>query len=62
MDLGNLQGLIGREQGQQTRQAGRQHRFARTRWADHQQVVAACRRDLERLASEGLTTDLGQVG
>ena len=44
----NFEGLAGVERRQQPRQPARQHGFARARRADHQHVVAASRRNLQR--------------
>ena len=49
------------EVGQEPRHPARQHRLARARRADHQQVVAPGRRDLHRPAGRELPDDVGEV-
>ena len=61
-DHGGLQQLARRQRRQQARQTLGQHRLARTRRADEQQIVSACRRDLERALGAFLTAHLVQVG
>ena len=54
---------FGRGQGrQQARQTLSQHRLARARRTDKQQIMAAGRRDLQRAFGALLTLDLAQVG
>jgi hypothetical protein len=61
-DHGGLQQLARRQRRQQARQTLGQHRLARAGRADEQQIVPACRRDLERALGAFLTTHLVQVG
>jgi hypothetical protein len=62
MDHRDLQRLGGRERRQQPRQAAREHRLAGARRADEKQVVAACRRDLERAPGPLLALHVREVG
>ena len=61
VDHRSLEQLAGRERRQQARQPARQHRLARARRSDEQQVVAAGRGDLERAFGALLTLDVAQV-
>ncbi len=49
------------ERREDRRQPRRQHRFAGARRADHQQIVAAGRRDFERALGAFLALDVGEV-
>ncbi len=57
-----LEQLARRQRRQQAGQALRQHRLARARRADEQQVVAAGRGDLQRALGVLLALDVAQVG
>ena len=61
-DHGDLQQLARAERRQDRGQAGRQHRLAGARRADHQEVVAAGRGDLQRPLGAFLAAHLGKVG
>ncbi len=61
MNHADFQRLGRGQRRQQARQALRQHRLARSRRADHQQVVAASGRDLERALRRLLALDVGEV-
>ena len=61
MDHGDLERRRGFQRRQQARQALGQHGLARTGRADHQQVVAAGRRDFERALGRFLALDVGEV-
>ena len=54
--------LLGREGGQEPRQAFGQHRLARPGRAHHEEVVPPRRRDLEGVAAQALPPHIGQVG
>ncbi len=58
----DLERLGRRQIGQDAGQAGGEQRFARARRPDHQQVVAAGRRDLERALGDLLPLDLPEIG
>ena len=62
VDLGDLERLLEARRRQDPRQPPRQHRLARARRADHQQVVAAGGGDLERALGVLLPAHVGQVG
>ncbi len=51
----------GRQRRQDRRQPRRQHRLAGARRSDHQEVVAAGRRDLERALGALLALDVGEI-
>ena len=59
---GGLERLVRLERRQDAGQARRQHRLARAGRADHQEVMAAGRRDLEHALGGLLALDLGEVG
>ena len=59
---GHLQRLAALEVGQQRAEGARQHRLAASRWADHQQVVAACGGDLQGSLGLLLATHRVEVG
>ena len=58
MDHADLERLARVERRQQARQPRRQHRLARAGRADHQQIVAAGRRDFERALGRLLALDV----
>ena len=62
VDHADLERLGRRERRQQAGQALRQHRLAGAGRADHQQIVAAGGRDLERALGRLLALDVAQVG
>ncbi len=53
---------LGAQRRKQTRESGGEHRLARARRPDHQQVVATCGRDLDREPAELVPTDVDEVG
>jgi hypothetical protein len=55
-------GVGAAERRQQAGQPTGQHGLARSGWPEQQQVVAAGRRDLERLPGPTLAADVGQIG
>ena len=55
MQLGDLERLVARHRRQDRGEPAREHRLARAGWTDHEDVVAACRRDLEGPAGLRLT-------
>ena len=57
-----FQRLVGLERRQDAGQAGRQHRLARAGRADHQEIVAAGRGQLEHPLGAFLALDLGKIG
>ena len=57
-----LRALRTAERGKNARKTGGEQRFARPRRAAHQQIVAACRGDLERALGDLLALDLAKVG
>ena len=61
VDLGDLERLLEARRRQDARQPPRQHRLAGAGRADHQQVVAARRGDLEGALGVLLTADVGQI-
>ena len=61
MDHRDLEGGGGIERRQQAGQALRQHRFARTRRADHQQIMPAGGRHLQRALGGFLALDIGEI-
>ena len=61
-DRAHVQDLGRIERGQEPGQARREHRLARARRADQQQVVRAGRGDLERALGGLLPLDVGQLG
>jgi hypothetical protein len=61
VDHRDLQCLVGLERRQQPGQARGQHRLARTRRADHQQVVAAGGGDLQGAFGGLLALDAGEI-
>jgi hypothetical protein len=61
MDGRRFNRLFERERWEDAREPSRQHRLARSRRADHQEVVTARRGDLECTAREGLAVEVGEV-
>ena len=61
MDHRDLEGGGGIERRQQAGQALRQHRFAGPRRADHQQIMPAGRRHLQRPLGGFLPLDIGEI-
>ena len=61
VDLRHLKRLLPRHRRQNRRQAPREHRLARARHADHQQVMPSCRRNLQRTLGEELPLHIGKV-
>ncbi len=61
MHLGGSERLCGIEVGKQAGQPPGEHRFARPRRSDHEQVMSPCGGDLECLARRGLPPYVGQV-
>ena len=61
VDPGDGQRIAGIEIGQETHQSMGEHRLARPRTADHQQVMTTGRSDLQGQASSGLTSHVGQL-
>ena len=57
-----LERVLGLERRQQARQAAGEHRLARARRPEQQQVVTAGRRDLDGEPPEALTAHVGHVG
>ena len=62
VDHGGLQRHLPLQLGQQAGQPLGQHRLARARRAQQEQVMAAGRRRLDRQPGHGVTAHLGQVG
>ena len=61
VDLRDLECLLAREARQDGAQAAREHRLARPRHADHQEIVAARRRNLECSLRLELPLHIGKV-
>ena len=61
LDTRDLDRLFVRRRRQDPRHAPREHRLADARWADHEDVVAAGGRDLERSPRVGLAAHVRQV-
>ena len=61
MDLGRLDRFIERHRRNNCGNALRQHRFARTRRADHENVVTAGDRDLDRAFDVMLTFHVSEI-
>ena len=62
VDPGDLQRFVGIQRRQDRRQASGQQRLARARPPDHQEVMAAGRRHLQRPPPAGQAPDHGEVG
>ena len=62
MDAGHRQRLGGRQRWEQSHEALGEHRLARTRRPDHEEVVTSRRGDLNGAPAQGLTPHVGQVG
>ncbi|MNX84364.1 hypothetical protein D3C86_1161570 [compost metagenome] len=58
MDHGHFQQLRHFQRGQDGRQAGCEHGFTRTGWADHQQIMAASGGHLQRAPGTLLSLDV----
>lgn len=59
--LRDLEGLVTRQLGENCRQTPGKHRLARTRRADHENIVTARRRNFERPPSSKLTSDFRKI-
>jgi len=60
--LGNLERFSEIEGRKDARKTTGQHALARTRWTAEQQVVTACRGELQGTSRRGLSPDLAEVG
>src|SRR4051794_10166698 len=61
LDAGDLERLVEGRRWQDPRQAPREHGLARARWAHHQEVVTAGRRDLEPALGVLLAPDIREI-
>jgi len=61
-DHRDLESFLWIQWRQQAGQTCREHRLAGAGWADHQEIVAAGRRDLDRALGGFLALDVGEVG
>ncbi len=61
VNLRNLKRFLGCQRGQNRAHAPREHRLAAARYADHQHIVAARRRDFERPLGRELPLHVGEI-
>ena len=61
LDHAEFEGLGRFERRQYAREARGQHRLARTRWANHQQIVTTCGSNFERTLGAFLALDIGKI-
>ena len=62
VNAGHREGLARSERREQTGHALGQHRLARPRWPDHEEVMAPCGGNLDGSTTEGLAPHVGEVG